>query len=120
VKFSGWYGIVVGLMMVMMWVFFLASGQVPELETEPLSIYFHLVAEFATAVLLFVAGIGLLKNCQRAKKTFLVAAGMLVYTVINSPGYYAQRSEWAFVVMFGIILIVAIASIFSVAKHLKN
>ncbi len=119
-KFSGWYGIVVGLMMVVMWVFLLASGQVPELQTEPLSIYAHLVAEFATAILLVVAGIGLLKNSQRAKKTYLVAVGMLVYSVVVSPGYYAQRGEWAFVVMFGIILIVAIASILSVSKHFKN
>lgn len=56
-KFAGWYGIVVGFLMVGQWLFFLATGQVPELQTEPVRIAFHLAGEFLTALGLIVSGI---------------------------------------------------------------
>ncbi len=118
-RFSGWFGVFVGLLMVTMWVFFLVSGQVPELETEPLSIYFHLAAEFATALLLLIGGIGLLKKFPWTVNVYLVATGMLIYTVINSPGYYAQQGEWTFVTMFTIILLLALGSIVAILKSSK-
>jgi hypothetical protein len=49
-KFSAWYSILVGILMVAQWSFFLAVGAVPELDTEPIALVFHLAAEFATAV----------------------------------------------------------------------
>jgi hypothetical protein len=48
-KLPGIYGIFVGLMMLVQWVFFLATAQVPELQTEPWRIALHLVVEFTTA-----------------------------------------------------------------------
>ena len=38
----------------------------------------------------------------------LVALGMLLYTVIVSPGYFAQRGEWPLVAMFGVLLLSAL------------
>jgi len=60
-KFAGWYGIVVGFLMLAMWSFFLATGQVPELQTEPYRIAFHLAGEFITALVLIDGGFGLPK-----------------------------------------------------------
>jgi hypothetical protein len=56
-KFSAWYSILVGILMVAQWSFFLAVGAVPELDTEPIALVFHLAAEFATAVCMIVGGI---------------------------------------------------------------
>jgi hypothetical protein len=103
-KFSSIFGIIVGTGMCAMWSFFIASGQVPELESEPYRIAFHLAAEFTTALGLLAASIGLLMKKGWAKTTFLFFAGMLTYSVIVSPGYYAQLGNWAFVVMFALIL----------------
>jgi hypothetical protein len=36
---------------------------------------------------------------------------MLLYTAIVSPGYFAQKGEWAMVVMFAVILILAALSL---------
>ena len=44
-------------------------------------------------------------------KVYLVAVGMLLYTVVNSPGYFAQRREWPMVGMFGVIFILALVSL---------
>ena len=77
-----------------MWSVSYLSKQIPELETEPIRIRFHLVAEFATAIILSIAGIGMFTNQDWAVSIYLTAVGMLLYTVIVSPGYFAQRGQW--------------------------
>lgn len=110
-KFPGWFGIIVGFSMLAQWSFSLATGQVPELQTEPFRIYFHLASEFVTAMGLLVSGIGLLMNKSWGKVGYPVATGMLLYSVIVSPGYFAQQGQWAPVGMFAVLLILALVSI---------
>jgi peptidoglycan/LPS O-acetylase OafA/YrhL len=110
-KFAGWYGIVVGLLMLGMWSFFLAAGQVPELQSEPFRIAFHLAAEFTTAITLIIAGVGLLGKSRRAKSIYFVAAGLLLYSLIVSPGYYAQQGQWAFVGMFACLAVLTLVCV---------
>lgn len=44
--------------------------------------------------------------------------GMLFYTVIVSPGYFAQKGQWAWVLIFGALLILGIASLLPVLSGL--
>ena len=118
-KFAGWFGIVVGIGMMSMWTFFLMTGQVPELKTEPFRIAFHLAAEFITAIGLFAAGIAILKDLRKSSTFFLAAGGMLLYSLIVSPGYYAQLGDWEFVIMFGILFILALVSIGTVIRTMN-
>ncbi len=115
-KFAGWYGILVGLLMFGQWGFFLATGQVPELRSEPIRLYFHLAAEFCTALGLFIGGLALLNRQRWAETVYLVVAGMLLYSVIVSPGYFAQQGQWALVAMFAILLALAVVSIAVVTR----
>ena len=115
-SFPGWYGIVVGLLMFLQWGFFLFSGQVPELQSEPLRITFHLAAEFITAIGLLAGGIGLLRGRPWAVPVYLAAAGMLLYSVVVSPGYFAQQGQWAIVGMFALLLLLALWSIVGVVR----
>jgi len=108
--FPTWYSLIVGFLMLGQWGFFIASGNVPEFQTEPIRIIFHLAAEAATAFTLITAGISLLKRRHWASKVGLVAHGMLVYTLIVSPGYFAQKDQWPFVVIFGALLILTVVS----------
>ena len=110
-RFAGWYGIVVGSLMFPQWGFFLLTGQVPELQSEPLRIAFHLAAEFFTAIGLMAGGIGLLRGWPWAVPVYLVVAGLLLYSVVVSPGYFAQQGQWAIVGMFGLLLLLALWSI---------
>lgn len=103
-KFSAWYGIAVGLLMFGQWGFFLAAGLVPELQTEPIRISFHLAAEFATAACLLAGGIALLLGKPWGRSVALIAAGMLAYTAVVSPGYFAQQGQALFVGMFAVLL----------------
>jgi len=110
-KFAAWFGVTVGSLMIIQWGYFLVTGQVPELQTEPFRIYFHLASEFITAIGLLVSGIALLQNKSWGKVSYPIATGMLLYSVIVSPGYFAQQGEWAPVGMFSILLILALFSL---------
>ena len=103
-KFASIYVVVVGVLMIVMWSFFIISGQVPELQTKPAEILLHIVAELLTALLLAVSGVLVLRRVQWANLTLLIAFGMLFYTMIVSPGYYIQKGAAAFVVMFALLL----------------
>jgi len=85
--------------------------QIPELESEPVRIWFHIAAEMVTAVCLISAGIALLSNTSWAVQLYLVALGMLFYTSIVSPGYFAQRGQWGWLGMFAGIIILGLVSI---------
>ena len=46
-----------------------------------------------------------------ARVAALVALGMLLYTVIQSPGYFLARHELAPVVMFAVLALLTVAAI---------
>ena len=105
------FAILVGIGMIALWMVSYFTGQIPELESEPIRIKFHLAAEFTTAGVLIIAGVGLLACLDWAVSVYLVAMGFLFYTVIVSPGYFAQKGQWSYVVMFGLILMLGLLSL---------
>lgn len=111
ITFAAWYGIVVGALMIIQWTLFLSTRSVPEVKTEPLRIAFHLAGEFAAAVGLVVAGVALLEGATWGRTVYLVAVGMVIYSEIVSPGYFAQKGQWAFVWMFAALLVLAVVAV---------
>ncbi len=109
--FAALYSIVIGAGMIGQWAFSLARKQVPELETEPIRIRFHLAAEFTTAIALLIGGLSLLTNSSWGLQFYLVSMGMLLYTVIVSPGYFAQRGQWPMVGVFAVVLVLGLISL---------
>jgi len=61
-KIAALYSIIIGIVMSGMWLSFIATNQVPEINTEPIRITYHLLAEFLTAILLLIGGFGLFTN----------------------------------------------------------
>lgn len=98
------YAAVVGSSMIATWVALYRRQGIPELATEPIRIRFHIFGELATAVALLASGIGVAVAPTEARAFYLVALGMLFYTVIVSPGYYAQRGEWRWLGLFAVVL----------------
>ena len=115
-RFAAWCSLVIGSLMLAQWTFLIAAGQVPELRTEPIAIAYHLAAEVVTAVALIAAGILLLRRHPRGVALGLVANGMLLYTVIVSPGYFAQHGQWPLVAMFAVLLALALNSVVQLAR----
>ncbi len=107
-KAAAVFSMVVGISMILMWMMFYFTGSIPELESEPARIAMHLLAEFATALALIIAGWGLLKAKTWGVNIYLLATGALLYTMIQSPGYFVQSGEAGFVVMFVVLIILAL------------
>jgi hypothetical protein len=106
---SGIYAIVMGIGIIGLWIMLVRANQVPELKTEPVAIKFHITAEIIMGILLLLSGIFLLIGLSWAPNFFVLAMGLVIYAVINSAGYYGQRKQWSFVIMFGIILIISVS-----------
>ena len=110
-KFAAIYSIVIGTGMIAQWVMSYMSKQIPELITEPFRIWFHIAAEMLTAISLLVSGIALLTSVQWGLTLYLISLGMLFYTCIVSPGYFAQQGKWGWLGMFGTIILLGILSL---------
>jgi hypothetical protein len=106
---SGIYAIIIGIGIIGLWTMLLRTKQVPESKTEPIAIRFHIAAEMVMGILSLISGIFLLIGLSWAYFLFILAMGLVIYAVINSAGYYGQRKQWPFVIMFGIILIASVS-----------
>ena len=101
--------IAIGVIMATWWVVALRGGRVPELSTRPAESRLHLAAEFSTAAMLVLGGVATLARPD-GPLLLLFGMGMLAYTATVSAGYFIDRRERSLVVVFGTILVIAVAS----------
>ena len=110
-KIASVFSIFIGIAMIGMWIMFYATGNIPELATEPMRISMHILAEVITAIMLIIAGVGIFAGIKWAREVYFLSMGMLIYTLIQSPGYFMETEDYGFVIMFGIMLALAILMI---------
>jgi hypothetical protein len=105
--------IAIGAAVVLLWSMLIATHQVPEIEAHDRAIWFHLVAEFALGLFLVASGAAVLVAGATVTNRALAAAaaGGLVYSTVNSPGYYAQQGRWMMVGAFGVLAALGVAMI---------
>lgn len=104
-----WYGITVGVLMLAWWTVELRGGALRRSDRRPAEIGLHLGAEIVAAVVLVVGGARVLLDGSAS--LLLVGLGMLLYTVIQSPGYFLTRREAVPVVMFAALAVATLAAI---------
>lgn len=104
------YEAVIGLFMIGFWGFLVAMKQA-ELNERPWDMRLHLTAEFATAILLVVSGAGTFLGFVGSAALAPVALGMLLYSVVNSPGFYAGKGNWPLVGMFAVLALLTTVAI---------
>lgn len=94
-KLIAWFQIVVGTGILMIWPVLIVAGEVPEIAAGQRDIWFHIVAEAIAGLLLLAAGWLLRRDRDvRARMVSAFALGALLYTGVNSAGYYAELGEW--------------------------
>lgn len=108
------FAIITGLGMIGQWTISYRGNQIPELNSEPIRIGFHIAAEFVTALMLIIGAIGLLINPTWGRPVYLIALGMLFYTAVVSPGYFAQQGKWGWLGLFLIIISLGLVSLYLV------
>lgn len=102
------YTIVIGVTMLGMWFLLLFKREVPDLKTKPTQIFFHLVAEFLTAIMLIIGGIGFLLNQPWGMALFFIAIGMVIYSTINAAGFYGQLKDWPMFITLMVFTIISL------------
>ncbi len=110
---SAWFAIAVGLLMLGWWAVELRAGVLRRADRAPAEIGLHITAELLAAGLLVVAGGVVLTG--GGPELLLVALGMLLYTVIQSPGYFLARREAGPAAMFGVLTVLTVAALVAVA-----
>ena len=103
------YCLAMGVFMVAWWGINIRGGALRRPDRSRAEIVLHVTAELLTAALLIVGGAILLMD-----GTLLVAVsglGMLLYTVVASPGYFLARRELAPVIMFGALTVLTLAAL---------
>jgi hypothetical protein len=107
-------------LIILQWIFFIASNSVPEFRTTPWAIGFHMSAELLLACALLVSGIAALRFKPWGQTALLVALGMAIYSEVNSPGYFAQLGQWALVAMFAVLLLGATLSVTAILRRKRT
>jgi hypothetical protein len=107
-KVAAGYSIFIGLSMIGMWIMFYYTRGIPELNTKPAEIGLHIIGEMVTAVLLIIGGYALFTKKGWGSQIYSLSMGMLLYTLIVSPGYYVQRGEVPFIIMFSVLFLLSV------------
>lgn len=108
---SAIFTIFVGILMMGMWSTLILTNQVPYLDTPQMEIKLHILTEMLTAVMLIIGGVSVLRDYERLINLHYVSQGMLIYSIINSSGYYIDLGELMMAVMFGFLLIGTVISL---------
>lgn len=115
------YSILIGSSILILWSLLYLSDNIPELSSAPITIYFHISAESIMAILSILAGILLLKSRNTGYLVYLISSGAIIYSSVNSSGYYANLGKIGMVYMFGVIAFIQLSfSIYLIYKLKKQ
>ncbi len=101
------FAFVAGAAILVNWIWLFASGNVPELDGQPVTTWVRIITEIATALLLLAAGYGLSAGTAWARKVYLVAVGALLFAVVHAVAIYGQKGDVGMVVLALLLAIVA-------------
>jgi hypothetical protein len=102
------YSITMGALIVVFWSVLWANGAISGMYLKPWEVAMHLSAELTTAGLLLVSGFGLWFGARWALRVNVFASGMLVYSLIQTPGYFLQRNAMIFVLMLAVSFLITV------------
>ncbi len=94
--------------MILMWGAYFATGTMMGIKPAAAGLSFHIAAEFATAAVMIAGGAGVLKGKGWGRDFYFLGIGMLLYALINSPGYYLSGRAALILAMFGGTLVLAL------------
>jgi hypothetical protein len=106
-----WYAIAVGALMGAWWAIDLSGGALERPDRSRTEMELHLAAEFLTAFALVASGITFLIVGAAATAFTAAALGMLLYTLIVSPGYFMARRQYAPAAIFAVLAVLTLGAL---------
>ncbi len=113
-----WLMILMGVAIASIWTRDIVSGEKVDLsfgvlrarDTDGSFFWPHWVAEYTTAVVLIVGGVGLLTDFSWAQAVAALGLGALFYTSVNSLGWaLAERGRYAYAVPMAVGVVISMA-----------
>lgn len=104
------YCLSIGILMAIWWTISLRNGALVRADRSRTEMTLRVAAELTTASLLIVSGAALLADGDDAVPSAALALGMLLYTVVVSPGYFITRREPAPAYLFVGLTILTVAA----------
>lgn len=104
-RLAAWFQNAIGVSVIGWWTMAAATNRIPELEEGRIDIVFHIAAELVMAALLIAGGVSSIRHGRTLTTTMIshLALGTLLYSSINSPGYFAEQRAWRAVGMFAVL-----------------
>lgn len=102
-RLTGWFNILVGVNMIVMWSLLIYTGQVTDLADHIVSYGFHWVAELGTALMLIASGYLMLKERPGTRRLYYLAAGLVFNAVSGAVVHYTVYFDAGILAMTGII-----------------
>ena len=113
------YAVMIGIIILSIWVFIIFSGEIKEGKIE---IIFHVISELLMALASIISGFLVFKKMIIGLVLGLISQSAIIYSVVNTIGYYWQTNEFAMVPLLIIVFVFSICFIFSlsvlISKHL--
>jgi hypothetical protein len=75
------------------------------------SAFTHLLAEFASGMMMIIEGLHLAASKIRMRKSALYALGMFIYSVLQSSGIYLERGDYLVAALFVVLLGLALTAV---------
>lgn len=90
---TAYFMLITGTINLLMWIFLITTGQVEDFGTTPVAYVFHWVSEFATALLLFIAGMQIVRSRSPSLHLAFLALGALLMAIGGAFYYYISHFE---------------------------
>lgn len=109
---AAWFQLIIGVSIVGWWISAAMTNSIVELDEGRTDILFHIAAELLMAGLLIGAGVSLRQGARTRRTTTIsgIALGTLLYSSVNSSGYFAEQGAWWVVAMFAVLGVATIAA----------
>ena len=114
-RLISYYSIILGFGIAGLWMIILKNSEIQEGKTE---MVFHLLSEFLMAAICILSGFKLLMRHKSAVPVNIIGHSMIIYSVLNAAGYYAERGEILVMVIFLALLLISTTIIFYCMFHL--
>jgi hypothetical protein len=111
------YSIIVGSAVPVLWSLILLGGNIHEGTVE---LGFHLYSEFLMTIICLMGGILLLRSKPLALDIALIGHAMVIYSAINTAGYYGGKGENGIMVMLIILFMFSVISLIFIVNLLTE
>ena len=112
-----YYSVFLGFSIIGIWFGIIKEGNIPE---GKIAMGFHLYSEITMAIICIVSGILMIRKKTFGVETNIAGHAMVIYSVINAAGYYAQLGNKLMMNIFIMLFALSVTAVYLDYHTLKK